>query len=353
MQKQHMLVIFCAVLLSSCGAEDEMRVNQAQVERQPSGEYQLSWDLRGKPVDVYVADTPDAPRQALRLVVDDSVAGTAAVTYQNSERPYFYVTPDKGKGVWTAERLLPLEGGVNFRDLGGYATADGRRTKWGKVYRSGNMGELTLSDYNYLDKIGIKVVCDFRSTKEREGEPNQWVKARDISYWARDYGMGFGDMEGLLTAPDATPEKMKAVILEGYSRVHIEQAPAFREMFKKLAGGEVPLAFNCSAGKDRTGGAAALILSALGVPRETVVSDYILSNKYYLSRPRKRMNSAYSFMEKLPRDLIEPLFMVNPDYINAMFIAIDKDHGSVEGYMKTTLGLTDKEIHDIRTQLLD
>lgn len=341
-----------AALLSGCAADKDALITQAEVERSVAGDYQLSWTTTGDQVDIFVASTPDAKPEDRTLLLSASETGKATVKNPLNGRPYFYLTPHNREGVWVAERLIPLEGGVNFRDLGGYTTTDGKVVKWGQVFRSGNMSELTRNDYAYLDKIGIKTVCDFRTSKEREAEPNRWAIEQGLSYWVRDYDAGFGDMQAVLTAADATPEKMKAYISNGYRQMHIEQAPAFRETLKKLANDDLPLAFNCSAGKDRTGGMAALILTLLNVPRDIVISDYLLSNKFFAVRPKVKMNSAYSFMEKLPRELVEPLFKVDQAYITAMLDEIDKEYGSVEAYVKNNLGLTDAEIKSIRFKLL-
>jgi protein-tyrosine phosphatase len=271
-------------------------------------------------------------------------------------RPYFYVATDGGAGVWTAERVLPLQGGRNFRDLGGYPTSDGRRVKWGKVYRSGSMAGLTEADYAYLSDLGVKVVCDLRTTEERRHEPNKWVAAQNIAYWTRDYSMSSGELGKLFSGGRMTPAQMKAAMTETYRTLPFEQAPAYREMFKRLAAGEVPLAFNCSAGKDRAGTGAALILTALGVPRETVVADYALSDKVVDFRKafaRDAEGAEPSPFAKLPPEVVAPLLASDPDYIRAMFAAIERRHGSVDHYLQKELGVTTAELEAIRTRLLE
>lgn len=340
-----------------CAPVEQPWVEDARAERESENAYRLSWSgtAAGTPVDVYVADRPNAPEDALRLVIDDDTDGSALLRAGSDGRPYFYVKADGGAGVWAAERVLPLEGGRNFRDLGGYPAAGGKRVQWGKVYRSGTMSGLTPADYDYLGDLGVKVVCDFRTAGEREAEPNNWVAERKIAYWARDYDMGFGELGKLLSSKDVTPEQVRATMIEGYRRTPYEQAPAYREMFRRLAGGEVPLAFNCSAGKDRAGVAAALLLSALGVPRETVVADYALSDKvtdFGKSMSGDKASRAHSALAKLPPELLAPLMRSDPDYIRAMFTEIERRHGSVEAYLKDVLGVTDADLAAIRRQLL-
>src|ERR1700757_3836305 len=159
-----------------------------------------------------------------------------------------------------ARRVLPLEGSINFRDLGGYPTQDGRHVRWGKLYRAGNMGGLTAADCAYLADLNIRSVCDLRTPEEREAAPNNWALSAGINYWCRDYESTFGVLRKLLASNLPDPEAARAAIIAGYRRLPFEHAPAYRVLFERIKSGDIPLVFNCSAGKDRTGTAAALIL---------------------------------------------------------------------------------------------
>src|SRR5580698_6023676 len=99
-------------------------------------------------------------------------------------------------------RVVPLEGGRNFRDLGGYLTSDGRRVKWGKLFRSGSLAGLTPADYDYLSRLSIKIVCDLRTVQERNAEPNRWCQAANIGYWAREHHESFGELRKVAAAGD-------------------------------------------------------------------------------------------------------------------------------------------------------
>ena len=177
-------------------------------------------------------------------------------------------------------RLLPLQGGQNFRDLGGYRTRGGKTVRWGMLYRSGSMHFLTPADFDYLARRGIRTVCDFRSTKERSGEPVVWPAGKAPHVLADDYEM---DTRALAPKADHMPTaaEAKATMTATYPQLLKQFNSQYRRMFGELLAGRVPLAFNCTAGKDRTGVAAALILTALDVPRETVIADYLLTNKYF------------------------------------------------------------------------
>lgn len=352
------LVVALAASILAPAAAAQPRVADVSVERSGPGVYELRWrGADGAPVDVYVSERPDAPRRAWRLVADNDGDGQAVVRVASGKRPYFYVALDRGTGMWAAERVLPLQGGRNFRDLGGYATADGRRVKWGKIYRSGSMAGLTTDDYGYLSDLGIKFVCDLRTRQEREAEPNQWVLARKVAYWARDYDMSVGDLGKLMAAQELTPAKMRESMVALYRELPFEQAPAYRVMFSRLAADEIPLAFNCSAGKDRAGTGAALILSALGVPRDTIVADYALSESILKAqgafRSDQRSKEAWGPIANMSPEVFAPLIRSDPSYIRAMFDAIDKKYGSVERYLRDELGVTPADLARMRRQLLE
>lgn len=255
-------------------------------------------------------------------------------------------------------RVLDLEGGRNFRDLGGYRTADDQQVKWRTVFRSGTPAKLTTNDYKTLDKLGIRTFCDFRANDERKAEPNRYAAANsDIDYWTRDYRMDSGNLMGVLTGPDAGAEKSRATMTAFYRVLPEEHADSYREMFKLLAAGKTPLAFNCSAGKDRAGTGAALLLTLLGVPRDAVVADYALSDD--VVDYRKEMadsaakNPAYAGLAKLPWETVEPLLASDPVYIEAAFDALDKKYGSVDGFIETKLGVTPEMKKAIRANLLE
>lgn len=242
-------------------------------------------------------------------------------------------------------RVLPLEGGVNYRDLGGYMTADGRETKWEVLYRAGSPARLTPADQAELARRGIRTVCDLRATDEREAEPDPYVAANpDVTYWTRDYAADAGDLMQVLGGADASAARSRAAMIGFYRQLPREHAAGFRQMFAYLAEGKVPLAFNCSAGKDRTGTAAALVLTLVGVPRETVVADYALSDDLVDYMARLDADGAgegpYSALARLPKDVVAPLLASDPAYIEAALDAMAASHGSVEAFIEQELGVT-------------
>ena len=139
----------------------------------------------------------------------------------------------------------------------------------------------------------------------------------------------------------------------GLSTLPFEQAPAHQELFTRLAAGEVPLVFNCSAGKDRAGTAAALILSALGVPRETVVEDYVLTNRV-VDLERIFMATAHrSALMDQASGIVSAVLRADPAYLHAALDAVEEKHGTVAAYVRDALGITEEASSAIRRSLLE
>ena len=322
----------------------------------------LTWTADG-PVDVLLAADPEAAPARMTVVSRADRDGRHVVRdLQGITRPYFYLRTEDGRGRRVAVRVLPLEGGRNFRDLGGYPTRDGRHVKWGRVFRSGFMTDLTDADYEYLSALGIRVVCDFRSEEERAARPTRWRAAPTIEYRTWSYSdaddpgrMGLGS---LLSRPHLTPESVARIMTRLYPNIVEEHKAKYRDLFHKLAAGELPLAFNCSAGKDRAGTAAALVLSALGVPREMVVQDYALSERvvdYEADLPAagRGERAPDRPFGGLPAALMRPLLRSDPAYIRSTLAYLDATYGGVLEYIRTELDVDDAELARIRELLLE
>ena len=334
-------------------------------------DYKLSWtttgDPDGKGVSVFVSNDPvdPEPTKIAENVTDGTLDWSAA---GEAKRRYFTVSGSNlANGVSSAVRLLPLEGGRNFRDLGGYPTKDGKTVKWGQIFRSGVMHELTQDDYSYLSSLGVQVICDFRDKNERDREPTVWG-AGDIDYLTfsdpEESDQSENPMFAALMSPTATPEDVAESMAEGYVHIAKDEAEGYKQMFDRLAAGEIPLAFNCSAGKDRAGTAAALILTALGVPKDIVVHDYSLSDDYvdYMAafmNDEAREAAAndpenpYAFLFKLPIEKVEPLLESRPMYIEASLNALEREFGSVMAFIQNELDVSDTELASIRSALLE
>jgi len=340
-------------LAGAAGAETPL----AQASRTADGTIAVEWSLEG-PVDVFVARAADASIEEAEPLSMDDEDGQFAYAVTGEGRPYFLLRAEDGEILEVAERVLPLEGGRNFRDLGGYRTAGGQSVKWGHLYRSGAMHELTAGDYEYLADLDIAVICDFRANSERAEEPTSWA-AGPVEQLEWDYEM---DTSGFAEAfaGEPSPEQSAAAMTQFYRQAPTEFAERYAIMFDRIAAGDLPLAFHCTAGKDRTGVAAALILSALGVPRETILADYAMSDDLvdYMAELREERENIdpedpMAFWAQLPEAVIAPFMASDPAYLQAALEQIEADHGSVEAYLSGTLDVSDADMAAMRRDLLE
>ena len=227
-------------------------------------------------------------------------------------------------------RHLNLAGASNFRDLGGYPARDGRVVRWRQIFRSNHLAHLTDDDAAVLRTLGVKSAFDFRGTGERAEalcgiaditvhslpvEPTVVAALRAIA------------ASGTPLSSDHAVEVMR----DSYRSYVQQNTPRFRALFAHLLEDRAPLVIHCTAGKDRTGFACALILHTLGVPDELISEDYLLTNQFY----RRDPNSA----SDLPDHVKQVLGTVQPAFLGAAFEAIDADYGSLETYLRDGIGL--------------
>ena len=243
----------------------------------------------------------------------------------------------------TPSRLIPLSGASNFRDLGGYVGQEGRKVQWRKLFRSDHLGDLTAQDLASLSELRLARVCDFRGQEERQPRgcaiPGVAVHALSIEPTVVQR------MKDLLVAGRAlTPQQTVVLMQETYRAFVNDNAAAFAALFEHLLASDAPLVFHCTAGKDRTGFAAALILLALGVPRPVVMQDYLLTNELL------RMDSAPAY--GIPPEVMQVLWRVQAEFLDAALHAVDTDHGGVDAYLQRELGLSPVALRQLGTLYL-
>ncbi len=235
-----------------------------------------------------------------------------------------------GTVLYLAERLLPMAGGYNFRDLGGFTGAEGRQVAWGKLFRTDGLGALTDGDLAYLASIPIKTVIDFRTGDEAGRTPDK-IPATVANIFPLPLAPGYLNPAAGKDVRDAAGSD--AFMLRMYQELALDPAitATYRQFFSHVQnGGDIPLLFHCSAGKDRTGVAAALILLALGVDRETVLADYEMSNTY--------LGDKYASIIREKPHLLG-LFTVKRVFLEEALRLIVSAYGSVTRYLETALAV--------------
>lgn len=228
------------------------------------------------------------------------------------------------------DRAWRLQGASNFRDLGGYAGDGGRPLQWRRLFRSDHLAGLTDDDRARLAALGPATAFDFRGDAERAATPydlpglTQRSLAIEPSVVQR--------MQDLVAAGQTLTAPVVADLMADLYRSLInDQARHFAALFEHLLQTDQPVVFHCTAGKDRTGVAAALILLALGVPRDQVLQDYLLTNALYQHPPLPHSET--------PADVLAVLWRVQASFLDAALQTVDDGHGGIDRYLQERLGM--------------
>jgi len=244
--------------------------------------------------------------------------------------------------VETSERLIALEGAVNFRDLGGYATAGGMRTRWRTLFRADGLGELTVTDLTVLRGFGIRTVIDLRSGSELERGRFD-VDAHPVAF----HHFPFID-----ELPDAQDfDRRPGLLGSQYLEIVRDAGDQILAALQVLASADaLPAVFHCTAGKDRTGVLSAIVLSLLGVDEPTVVADYALSGEA-MQRLREKLIRKYPEGRETLEG-IDEVFSADPAQMEQLLDHVRERYGSVAAYVEG-LGAGPRLVADLRSALLE
>jgi protein-tyrosine phosphatase len=242
--------------------------------------------------------------------------------------------------------VVPLSGGSNFRDLGGYRTTDGRTVRRNAVFRSAHLGGLTDDDRAALGRIGVRTIVDLRGVAEAAETPHaiEGLRCRVVGAHIEP---GVGErIRGAVADGSATPHLMVEFLTDHYRDYPRRCAPGFRTLFATLSDGtHRPLVFHCTAGKDRTGFASALLLSLLGVPWETVMEDYLRTNDLWTGHVGR--------YPELDIDTRAAIVEARTPYLEAAFAVVREDFGGPEAFAERALGLDAAARARLQADLLD
>ena len=244
-------------------------------------------------------------------------------------------------------RVIPLAGVSNLRDLGGYRSTDGRSVRRGLVYRSAALNEITDDDGEAFLALGIRTICDFRGPQEREAAPYRRPPGCRAVVHELDIVSATGPaIRELMRSPEASPTAYRMLLIDAYRSFVRDHSERYRALFAQLLDAAAyPLLFHCAAGKDRTGLAAALLLSALGVDRSTVEEDYLLTNQHW--------HGASPTARAAPPALAATIVKADRLYLEAAFSTIVEDHATIEDFLEHRLGVGASERETLRRQLLE
>ncbi len=334
-----------------------VEVGDATVERTPTG-LVISWATSGNGrvrairwgIDPRHIDEPlvaSVPKGSDSVTVDDPSPGA---------RPYFALVGDGGSRTVVAERRIALEGSPNFRDLGGYETTDGRRVRWGQIYRSGALDELTDTDLATLESLGVKLVCDLRSPTEVEAAPDRALPgAAALSIPVFDKSVDPQAVrEAVLAGDVSTLGAPGELLLEGSRAFITDFSPEFEQMMSRLMDRKYrPALVHCSGGKDRAGLASAIVLLTLGVPEKTVMEDYLLSNTYRAEENAGAITQLQALLDPQELEVVRALIEVRPEYLQTSIDTMKDEYGSVDRYLRKGLGISKAERKRFQDQMLE
>ena len=264
-------------------------------------------------------------------------------------RPFFGVITPKKDTLIVAERKLIINDLANFRDLGGIKTTEGKYVVWGRFYRSDALNELLTTEFPYVEGLGLRKVFDLRSASEI-------AKAKDnlpfniiYEHFPIFSNMNSGLIDGLddgLKNGNLTKEAAEDLLLKMYQSFANDDAKKFKLLLHQImVQDNYPNVFHCTAGKDRTGYTAAMILAILKVDRQTILDEYEMTN--FFTKDLIEMYAAnvekLGYGKQLSPEVVEVIMSVNKKYLEASFDIIDKKYGGIDAYIKNQLGFSAAE----------
>ena len=253
---------------------------------------------------------------------------------------------------------VPVSGAQNFRDAGGYATADGKHVKRGVLFRSNDLADLSDADLDTFAGLGIQTVFDLRHDYERTAYPSRLPPegpTRVVEIPVYYPPLDRRESRRKILAGEVEEGHFRQLLIEANRAFALDFREQWSGLLRDLAAPDSrPVVIHCADGKDRTGFAIAVILSAVGVPRETIYEDFLLSNLFL-----ERRTKVYTFLAwlgslfRVPRSELRPLLEVRREYLESAFAAIDEKYGSFDSYLRDGLDMDEATLVRLRAALTE
>ena len=250
-------------------------------------------------------------------------------------------------------RLLPMDGAHNTRELGGYKTTDGKSVKWGMLFRSDKLSDISETDQKYLQALGIKKIVDFRSEEEKTEDPD--IIPTGISYVEMPISVD-GAMRSKIEAvlKGETDREVESFLIDANREFVTNYTDVYENFLRGLIDEDAPTLFHCTAGKDRAGFAAAISLIALGVSREDVIKDYMKTNAFTEDRIEEILGQIKLMsLYQTDAEILRPLIGVEQIYIETAFETAEEQYGSLENFIRDGLNISDEDIQKLRNKFLE
>jgi len=246
------------------------------------------------------------------------------------------------------ERVIHLEGTANTRDIGGYLTSDLHTLRWRQIIRSENLSRLTANDFQKLEEMGLKTVIDLRTDKEHDRAPTVWLGDNPPQFFHFPVGDSnnewFNETRKMMKKNRFTEEQSSKQMVKGYRMIVEEGPPSYEKLMEVvLDQSNWPILIHCNAGKDRAGIAVTLILESLGVDRETIMEEFLLTNE--IARIEEKSVLLAKQGKKQRRNgrgpsasAWFPIIGVQPEMLDAFYASVDEQYGSMDAFL-TEMGV--------------
>ena len=264
---------------------------------------------------------------------------------------FFMLANPASSSTLPDERVIHLKGTTNTRDIGGYRTSDLSTVRGGQIIRSDKLSKLTAKDFQKLEEIGLKTVIDLRTNKEHDESPTVWKGDKPPRFFHFPVGDAnnewFTAQRKMMKRNRFTEEQSLEHMVEGYRMIAEEGTSSYQQLMEVvLDESNWPVLIHCNAGKDRSGVGIALILEAMGVDRETIMDEYLLTNEIsriedkavFLSKQSKSSSRSSRFSKGTPASAWLPIVGVRAEMLEAFYASVDEKYGSMDAYL-TELGV--------------
>ena len=291
------------------------------------------------------------PTIAVSEIFVTTPTGSTAVKSKNGivplkkqlQRPYFELVSGNDTLI-VANRHIDFSEVVNFRDIGGLPTQDGRTVQWGKIFRSDNLSKLKNREFDKFRMLQITTVYDLRTSSEIKGKEDHLPETIDYVHYpsVEDDGDMLTQMRSKVINGEISEVQSVALMEQLYQSIVADNILSLRSLIHHIVNSDTPVVYHCSAGKDRTGIVTAILLSILNVDRNTIQQEYLLSNYYRTAKLEKILGTAKLakvIKPHLNTNTIENFMKVDERYLNAAFKRIDQEYGGMDSFIKNQLGI--------------
>lgn len=311
---------------ASSGQSVDLKSEVIWAEKMETGDYEISTKLDQ---DLVIYSGVSAGNIKWQEPIKLHKGEKLKIANPTGTRLFFGLVMEEDTLVFS-ERRIAMKGTPNFRDLGGIRTESGRTVKWNKIFRCGDLGKLDDTDLALMNSFRINTIIDFRREDEISRSPDRYPHDADIKWINTAIGSSNptsidGFYKVLLDA-NSSKETMDSVFMLYYKNIAgslADYKPLFQELIKNEL--DDALLFHCTAGKDRTGVASALILYTLGVTEETIMDEYYLSNRY-----TQDIFKDGELSMNIKPEVLQVLASVKQEYLKATFDEINLRYGSID-----------------------